>query len=194
MQYNSWYLTEDYGVNEAIDTIPRSYVKVDVPTGSFRSLSSMGKSTECLRKGYGGIHFLHMRKAGGTTIEHALSGPSEASGSPLKVWHSEGWTFNISCFDSRSLVHVTSLRDPIERILGSYWSEGRHPAASDIRHTSTLSDFDDKSGGTGKQTGLKALVSKFRSDYLPSLSSPISFKDYVDAQWIKYLADPEEYR
>lgn len=84
--------------------------------------------TQCLRQGEGEVFFLHMRKAGGSNTRDLL----------VKVWEAlppesafpfvlvEGPTMNVSCFDERSRVFITTLRDPIDRIISSYHYEGAY--------------------------------------------------------------------
>ena len=73
---------------------------------------------QCLRQGEGQVFFWHMRKAGGTNIRDVLCQMHDAlpKGS-FRFAVVEGPTMNASCFDERSRVFVTSLRDPIDRII-----------------------------------------------------------------------------
>lgn len=89
--------------------------------------------TDCLRRGQGQVFFLHMRKAGGSSVRTVLTRVHDAlkpatsllakvSGafkpnSPFRLALVEGPTMNVSCFDERSRVFVTTVRDPIDRII-----------------------------------------------------------------------------
>lgn len=83
--------------------------------------------THCLQQGQGQVFFMHMRKAGGTAVAKVLRQLYEAlPEGTFRFALIEGPTFNTSCFDERSRVFVTTLRHPIDRIVSSYYYEGRY--------------------------------------------------------------------
>ena len=99
----------------------------------FRSESDLRNDLECFRDepNRRHIHFVHMRKAGGTDIVSILKKEHEKPGGErIHYFHSEGLTFNVSCIENDDpkqggMIHLTSLRDPLQRIISSYFYEGR---------------------------------------------------------------------
>lgn len=59
---------------------------------SFRDIHLMEKDQTCVRAGHGYVHLLHMREAGGTSLQEVLLQREKAGNSenspPLKVFHS----------------------------------------------------------------------------------------------------------
>jgi len=60
---------------------------------SFRDVHLMEKDQACVRAGHGYVHLLHMREAGGTSLQEVLLGENGGSSSsenrlPLKLFHS----------------------------------------------------------------------------------------------------------
>jgi hypothetical protein len=81
----------------------------------------------CLSQGQGRFLFLHMRKAGGTSIRECIRSLSYAYPKLLvgHAYHSEGSTFKLTCLEAgENTVLVTCMRDPISRIISSYSYEG----------------------------------------------------------------------
>jgi len=92
--------------------------------GEFRTGEEMAHSRECLHKGQGYLYFLHMRKAGGSSIRNYLDEFWELQ-PDRTVYVTEGDMFNVSCFHHQGeMVMFTAMRHPIDRILSSYWFEG----------------------------------------------------------------------
>ena len=99
----------------------------------FRSESDLENDLQCFRDQLNRrhIHFVHMRKAGGTRLVSTLEKEQEKpEGERTHFFHSEGLTYNVSCFENNDpeqggMVHLTSLRDPVQRIISSYFYEGR---------------------------------------------------------------------
>lgn len=99
----------------------------------FRSESDLENDLECFRDepNRRHIHFVHMRKAGGTELAAILGKERDKPrGERIHVFHSEGLTFNVSCIENDDpkqggMIHLTSLRDPLQRIISSYFYEGR---------------------------------------------------------------------
>lgn len=107
-------------------------------TSPFRSESEKMLAQACVRRGLGGIYLKHNRKAGGSTITKMIKNTAcqgkgkgaNRNGAWVPTFHSELPYFNYSHAFGRhvpSLVYVTSLRHPVDRILSMYWFEGRWP-------------------------------------------------------------------
>lgn len=78
------------------------------------------------------------------------------------------------------MVHITSLRNPIDRLVSSYWREGRYTA-----------DTGNAAMGkeeAGHQKAVEEYVETFRAQYL---QEPVHFKAHVQALQAKYAQDPE---
>jgi hypothetical protein len=96
------------------------------------------------RAGLGYVYFLHMRKAGGTSLRKYLDSLIKQDqrmiayvseydyaiasvGMTDHVWFplryvTEGDTFNVSCLrDQGELLTVTNFRHPMDRLLSAYW-------------------------------------------------------------------------
>ncbi|GAB5032476.1 Hypothetical protein NocV09_00901680 [Nannochloropsis oceanica] len=149
----------------------------------------MEKDQACLRAGHGYVHLLHMREAGGTSLLEVLlekDGDSSITENrpPLKLFHSEGLTFNISCFtEGGSMVHITSLRNPIDRLVSSYWREGRYATYPGIAEGEAAGETE-----AGHQSAIEKHVEIFRSQYL---QEPVHFKAYVQGLQEQYMQDTE---
>ena len=76
----------------------------------FRSLEEQYISQQCLLQGEGYLHFVHMRKAGGTTIRSLMNETRHTfeHNFHFRMYHSEGLTFNINCFGSPNNHQVLS--------------------------------------------------------------------------------------
>ena len=104
-------------------------------TSPFRSEEDKTLSQACVRSGKGGIYLKHFRKAGGTSVatimgKNACRRRKERKQNFIPVYSSELPYFNHThSFGAYapSMVFLTSLRDPIERIISLYWFEGRWP-------------------------------------------------------------------
>jgi hypothetical protein len=103
-------------------------------TSSLRSESDKVLAQSCLRrKGKAGVYVKHFRKAGGTSLYHILyqnTCEAEEFDDVIPAFASEQPYFNYThSFGNNmpSLVYLTSMRDPIERIQSLYWFEGRWP-------------------------------------------------------------------
>ncbi len=100
------------------------------------------------------------------------------------MYPGEGLTFNISCFtEGGSMVHITSLRNPIDRLVSSYWREGRYAAQPGIAEGEAAGEKE-----AGHQKAIEKYVETFRSQYL---QEPLHFKAYVQALEEQYTQDPE---
>lgn len=79
----------------------------------YRSPEEMENDRLCLKEGQGYAHFMHMRKAGGSSVRDYLNLLISRNVSKY-LYHfyvTEGDTFNVSCFqDQGSMVLVTNLR------------------------------------------------------------------------------------
>ena len=76
---------------------------------------------QCLHSGgLGGIFLYHVRKAAGTTIREMMIDAS--SNWRIPFYESEGKSLN-SQFLNENMLFVTSLREPVERVLSLYWYE-----------------------------------------------------------------------
>ena len=77
------------------------------------------------------------------------------------------------------MVHITSLRNPIDRLVSSYWREGRYTA-----DTSGQGGEEE----AGHQKAVEEYVESFRAQYL---QEPVHFKAHVQALQAKSAQDPE---
>ncbi len=86
----------------------------------------------CIREGFGAFYLLHMRKAAGTTTREMISSSFSRDLRHIKPFYeTEGKSVSPMFFQNYgginptdgagSLLTVTSLRDPISRILSLYW-------------------------------------------------------------------------
>lgn len=144
----------------------------------FRTVEEMKKDVQCLHHGKSFFHFYHMRKAGGSSIRQLLIDmmKTDSTPYPIHVSHTEGLTFNISCFDHGPRVYLTSLREPVDRIVSSYLYEGRQSrmeARMFPAYTipSKYKDFAFKSGTVPKERN-------------------ITFRGWVDESMARYAEDP----
>lgn len=104
-------------------------------TSPLRSEEDKILSQACVRSGKGGIYLKHFRKAGGTSVatitsKNACRRRKEHAQNFIPIYSSELPYFNYThSFDAHapSMVFLTTLRNPIERIISLYWFEGRWP-------------------------------------------------------------------
>lgn len=75
----------------------------------------------CLRLKSGGIYLYHTRKAAGTSIRDILT--YMAAEWHVPYYETEGVVLNRKIIDKNGLLSVTSLRDPVARIMSLYWYE-----------------------------------------------------------------------
>ena len=145
----------------------------------YRSSEEMEDDVECLHQGVSHLHFYHMRKAGGSSVRTLLVNMTKMEGWQNQVFisQSEGLTFNTTCFTERPQVFLTSMRDPISRIISSYKYEGR------------LERFD------------RRMFPKFEiPEELKDLAAgreeprPILFRQWVDNVMARYASDPPEFK
>lgn len=115
------------------DSIITAAIKKTPYTSSLRSESDKVLAQSCLRrKGKAGVYLKHFRKAGGTSIYHTFfrNTCKTKEFDEIPSFASEQPYFNYSHSFSNNmptLVYLTSMRDPIERIQSLYWFEGRWP-------------------------------------------------------------------
>jgi hypothetical protein len=155
--------------------------KIKLPSFFSRDYRAMEIDQDCFRRGQGFIHFLHMRKAGGTTIRTALSNSS-------RLFISEGFTLNVSCLaGAGSMVHLTNLRDPVSRIVSHFYYEGQYKDIHDPvrrRFRTTMDEFGGHEPNTpGKPEELQELFNE-----------TMTFPEYLQQNLDKYNSDPEVYR
>lgn len=75
----------------------------------------------CLHGHNGGIYLYHARKAAGTTVREALTHIAHVW--HIKLFETEGLSLDPDFLQVKALLTVTTLRDPVERILSLYWYE-----------------------------------------------------------------------
>jgi hypothetical protein len=84
-------------------------------------LSNLKSKLSCMNNYQGSVYLYHMRKAAGSSVENIFS-----KGICLvfhaKYYRTEGITLDDRILNT-SVISVTSLRDPIERIISLYWYE-----------------------------------------------------------------------
>ena len=82
-----------------------------------------------------------MRKAGGTSLRWHLEAWTEHTGRSVDVV--EGWTLGYpdGFRFGPETIHLTSLRDPIDRLKSAYRFEGRWPQAATTRSPETAKSF-----------------------------------------------------
>jgi len=108
-------------------------------TSPLRSEEDKILSQACVRSGQGGIYIKHFRKAGGSSVtmiatKNACRRRKEHVENFIPVYGSELPYFNHTHsfgVHAPSMVFITALRDPIERIISLYWFEGRWPRICD---------------------------------------------------------------
>lgn len=86
-----------------------------------RWLEKVALKINCLKQRRGSTFFYHTRKAGGTTIHDWLR--SLSSQWRVPYYELEGKSLNPRLLLEPGVLSVTSLRDPIDRILSLYWYE-----------------------------------------------------------------------
>lgn len=85
-------------------------------------LSRLASKLLCMRLRSGGIYHYHTRKAAGTSIRDILT--KIAATWHVRYYETEGIVLNREIIDKKTgLLTVTSLREPIARILSLYWYE-----------------------------------------------------------------------
>ena len=97
---------------------------------TYRDADAMACAAACLERGHGMVFLKHLRKAGGTSLRLFIGGKVCKS---REAWHGhavvdEGYPVLPEMLAVRTpTIFITCLRDPIERIISSYWFEGRTP-------------------------------------------------------------------
>ena len=72
--------------------------------------------------GAGGVFFVHMSKAGGSSLKAYFRRLLCIGVLPLpRTWASEHYPMRHEWFNGSSVTFVTALRDPIDRIISAYW-------------------------------------------------------------------------
>lgn len=145
----------------------------------YRTSEEMEHDVQCLHQGVSYLHFHHMRKAGGSSIRTLLVNMSkiEATEHRLHISQSEGLTFNTTCFEERPQVFLTSIRDPIDRIVSSYKYEG-HTERLDRRMFANFEIPKElETAASGKET-----------------SSPLLFREWVDKAMGRYESEPKDFK
>ena len=127
------HVTDEIKINNAkpaAETLSRQKF-----TSSLRSEDDKILSQSCVQLGRGGIFLKHFRKAGGTSLnnivaKNACRKKKEPENDYIPVYTSELPYFNYThafSVHKPSMVFITSVRNPIDRILSLYWFEGRWP-------------------------------------------------------------------
>jgi hypothetical protein len=75
----------------------------------------------CLNGGRGGMYLYHVRKAAGTTIREVMERSTRKWG--VRMMETEGPTLNSKFLSVPGLLTVTTLREPVGRVLSMYWYE-----------------------------------------------------------------------
>lgn len=84
-------------------------------------LQALSSKLKCLRIGKGSIYLYHTRKAAGTTVRDILMAVSAQWRVPYH--ETEGILLHGSFVGMAGVLSVTSLRDPVKRIMSLYWYE-----------------------------------------------------------------------
>jgi hypothetical protein len=85
----------------------------------------------------------HFRKAGGTSLRRYVNELAKSKGAESQVVEGYSIDFGNYFHNSHEELHITSLRDPINRIKSSYLFEGRWPQTEKIRLTKDAKPFCD---------------------------------------------------
>lgn len=84
-------------------------------------LSQLSAKLLCLRLKSGGIYLYHTRKAAGTSIRDILA--YMAAEWHVPYYETEGIVLDRKMLDKSGFLSVTSLRDPVARVMSLYWYE-----------------------------------------------------------------------
>ena len=99
-----------------------------------RDAEAKALARSCMRKdpGHTRLVFVHARKAGGTTTRQWLAlkqcdhGPHRG-GAKFSGFLSEGEIVNVTRLAEPATIWLTTLREPVSRVISSYFFEGRWP-------------------------------------------------------------------
>lgn len=131
--YETDYILNDKNVSKIDSTLSettlatRSFSNMTLdesitnPTMTKQWLNQLSAKIECLRLHTGSVYHYHTRKAAGTSIRDVLTMVSAKWTVPY--YETEGIVLNNGLLDLSGALLVTSLRDPISRILSLYWYE-----------------------------------------------------------------------
>jgi len=84
-------------------------------------LQALSSKLKCLRIGKGSIYLYHTRKAAGTTVRDILMAVSAQW--RVRYYETEGILLPGAFVGMSGVLSVTSLRDPVKRIMSLYWYE-----------------------------------------------------------------------
>lgn len=84
-------------------------------------LRALSSKLKCLRIGKGSIYLYHTRKAAGTTVRDILMAVSAQW--RVRYYETEGILLPGAIVGMSGVLSVTSLRDPVKRIMSLYWYE-----------------------------------------------------------------------
>lgn len=84
-------------------------------------LQALSSKLKCLRIGQGSIYLYHTRKAAGTTVRDILMAVSAQW--RVHYYETEGILLHGPFVGMAGVLSVTSLRDPVKRIMSLYWYE-----------------------------------------------------------------------
>lgn len=142
----------------------------------FRDSEERAQDVRCLHQGVSHLHFHHMRKAGGSSLRTLLVNMAKIQAIPhvLHISQSEGLTFNVTCFTEGPRVFLTSIRDPISRIISSYKYEG---------HAERLDDRMFPGYDTPEE-----LINQLEA------GKELKFREWVDRVLQRYANDPADFK
>lgn len=85
-------------------------------------LEQLSHKLRCLRLHTGGVYLYHTRKAAGTTVRDIIAQVADQQWK-VPYYETEGIVMPQSVLKVPSLLTVTTLREPIKRVLSLYWYE-----------------------------------------------------------------------
>jgi hypothetical protein len=104
------------------NTTPKGLKETLDDTVTSQWLSALASKLLCIRLKSGGIYLYHTRKAAGTSIRDILT--TIAATWHVPYYETEGIVLNREIIDKKNgLLTVTSLREPVARIMSLYWYE-----------------------------------------------------------------------
>lgn len=107
-----------------LDVVDTSFFSIDldsVHSDDVAWLKQLQGKLACLRIGSEGLYLYHVRKAAGTTVRDVLTELSHRW--RVRLFETEGLSLDARFLNEKHLLSVTTMRDPINRILSLYWYE-----------------------------------------------------------------------
>lgn len=112
-------MTQSTQANDSNSAVLNAVQTIDPDFSKWKS--SLQEKLNCKAKRMAIFYYYHARKAAGTSIRDAMK--LSARLSTIAYLETEGVVLDAAILDSPGMISVTSLRDPVSRVLSLYWYE-----------------------------------------------------------------------